>query len=54
MVDLNQALWFFTYYVIGSPFRDALEVMIAYTPKFMPEFWDWLTWNMNRVHIFIQ
>ena len=47
-MDLNSILWFVTYYVIGKPFRAMIEVAGTNAPKFLPEFWNWLIWNLQR------
>ena len=48
-MDLNAAIWFFTYWVAGKPLRVTLEIIRAYAPKFLPELWNWLVWNLQRV-----
>ena len=48
-MDLNGALWFLTYWIFGKPLRISIEIIRAYTPRFMPELWNWLVWNLQRV-----
>jgi hypothetical protein len=47
-MDLNLALWFFTYYVLGKPFRDVIEITGTVGLKYLPEFFNWVVWNLQR------
>ena len=47
-MDLNAVIWFLTYYVMGKPFRAVIEVVGTVGPKYLPEFWNWIVWNLQR------